>query len=832
MPKTLPSSWGNFQSLNALASEPLRDGLFTVTIEEGRFDCLLTRKSESRLFVLLSGAHDPGRYRLPLFHRWTWQTEFPGTILCVSDPTLYLAPEQLRIGWYIGTEQHDWMDSLAELVRKVAAHLAVQSQDIICYGSSAGGFASMMLASHLRLATAVAINPQIEVFNYGKRFVDALLRLAFPGKNTTDLRLTRNNRFSVLSAYRANSNAKCVMVQNAQDTIHYKHHYQPFCEAFGINPHARTSDSGRIITMLYDGPGVHGPEPRAMVPEIVAAAVALSQRNVAGSEYHNLSLRSPSDAKPVRQPVRMRNASPVHSDDASRIKASQIHLQRSRVTNVAPETVCFHPHGAPALQCVEITRSFDWACDPFNDRNWCAHLHMWRMLDAHLLKYEATRQPHWLVRPTEVIEDYYAFHERHSLSSPYLWYDHVVGQRAMRLAYILTAWRDYTEEHPTPQSISVLHSFAQKHCEFLLDRSNHTFTNHTFADLHGLAALKACCGESYDERIEGFLDWAVPKLLEHQFTTSLVHKENSPEYHAFALARLKTMSRSGWFDRFNLPTLVKSVEQIDGFFLLPDGRRVPIGDSNGSPPKAVDNCVFVASEQSWSDSGYAVFRDDGGGRVDNASYLLMMGAFNSTTHKHDDDLSVIWFEGQDILQDAGKYAYKRGQERTFCRSRRAHNTVEVTSVSGEDTTQRDNLPQGSLVTQCRYREPFALMTGCYRHSSIQYTHKRHVIYRVKSFLVTIDHVTTPERMSIRLWSHFAPEWELQPISGETSQRSASYVGKSGGSKLIHSIISDSPHVAQLYRAASQPLNGWRSTGYATLSPSCSIVMPQRECPNG
>jgi hypothetical protein len=509
-------------------------------------------------------------------------------------------------------------------------------------------------------------------------------------------------------------------------------------------------------------------------------------------------------------------------EEADRIKTSQIHLHLGRATKVTPEQVLFHPHGAQAVQCIEITPLFDWGCDPFADRNWCAQLHMWRMLDAHLLKYEVTRHPKWLVRPTEVIKDYHDFHELRGLSSPYSWYDHVVGQRAMRLAYILAAWRDQSEEQPAPHAIATLNTFAQRHCEFLLDPGNHTFTNHTFSDLHGLAALKACCGESYDEKIDTFLDWAVPKLLEHQFTTSFVHKENSPEYHAFALARLKTMTRSGWFDRFNLPAVTASVEKIDGFFLLPDGRRVPICDSNGAQAKRVDDCIFVATKQTWSDSGYAVFRDDGGGSVKDASYLLMMGAFNSLTHKHDDDLSVTWFEGQDILQDAGKYAYKRGQERTFCRSRRAHNTVEVTSVSGEDTTQRDNLPQGSLVTQCRFGEPFALMTGCYRHSSIQYTHKRHVIYRVKSFLVTIDHVTTPEPMSIRLWSHFAPEWEFQPISGETSQRSSSCVGKSGGSKLIHSIISDSPHVVQFYRAASQPLNGWRSTGYATLSPSCSI----------
>jgi hypothetical protein len=165
-------------------------------------------------------------------------------------------------------------------------------------------------------------------------------------------------------------------------------------------------------------------------------------------------------------PVKTSEALKSSYKEADRIKTSQIHLHQGRATNVAPEQVLFHPQGASTIECIKITPTFDWACDPFRDINWCAQLHMWRMLDAHLLKYEASQDPCWLTRPIDIIQDYYDFHEVRGLSSPYSWSDHMVGQRAMRLAYIIVALRAHSEQHAAPHSVAVLTTLAQRHCEF------------------------------------------------------------------------------------------------------------------------------------------------------------------------------------------------------------------------------------------------------------------------------------------------------------------------------------------------------------------------------
>lgn len=276
--KELPPSWGVFDDLERLNTENLQDGVFTVFIDDGKFDCLLLRKNSHRLFVLLSGAYDVERCPLPQFHRWSWADKFPGSVLCISDPTLYLAPERLRIGWYIGTQEHDWTTAMANLVRKIIVRLGIAENDVISYGSSAGGFASLMLASRLDGATGVAINPQLDVFQYSRRFVDEFVGVAFEGMHDVQLAAHAPSRFSVTAALTNAPKTKCLIIQNTLDAFHYRKHFSPFCKAFGINPAEERSDMGRIMTWLYHSESGHGAEPREMVAGIIDTAVQLSER--------------------------------------------------------------------------------------------------------------------------------------------------------------------------------------------------------------------------------------------------------------------------------------------------------------------------------------------------------------------------------------------------------------------------------------------------------------------------------------------------------------------------------------------------------------------------
>lgn len=273
------TKWGEFDSLADLRRATLQEGRFSVTLDGGRFEACYWPKPGKRLYVLLSGARDLKTKAWPNFDRWSWAPLFPGSVLCIADPTLALDTTRLRIGWYAGTATQDWTQSLADLVRQVSHTIGALSSQVICYGSSAGGFGALALAARLGDATAVAINPQTDVLKYHVRPVRQFLKLAFPDQDGKEaLTPGQRLRLSALEAVLAATQVKCLLVQNRKDLHHYREHFTPLAKRAGVDLRRSTRTHPRIWTMLYDGTAKHGPEPRNMVVDIIAAAEALCRQ--------------------------------------------------------------------------------------------------------------------------------------------------------------------------------------------------------------------------------------------------------------------------------------------------------------------------------------------------------------------------------------------------------------------------------------------------------------------------------------------------------------------------------------------------------------------------
>jgi len=282
----------SFPSLEELDLSGITQGRFSVFEEGGRFDAYLSRKPDgpssgrtpnggtnaNRLFVLLSGAVDRRRRTLPHFNRWSWDEDFPGHLLCVSDPTLRVH-DQLRLGWYLGTSEVDWTATLARVVARVAEQLGVEPSDITFYGSSGGGFAGMMLATHLKGAGAIAINPQTNILHYHRRPVRAMLMRCFPGvtPRTAGLELV-TTRFAAICRCARSPRSRVLIAQNRLDEFHYERHYTPFCNALGLPIEGGPDARGTRAAFPFEGPGGHfGAEPRKIVPQLLEAYEALGQ---------------------------------------------------------------------------------------------------------------------------------------------------------------------------------------------------------------------------------------------------------------------------------------------------------------------------------------------------------------------------------------------------------------------------------------------------------------------------------------------------------------------------------------------------------------------------
>jgi Heparinase II/III-like protein/Heparinase II/III N-terminus len=506
----------------------------------------------------------------------------------------------------------------------------------------------------------------------------------------------------------------------------------------------------------------------------------------------------------------------------SGIRIAQIYLFPGRHAITAEGQCVFAPPGRGDLRPRALELPLNWNMDPYKDRNWCAQLHMWRMIDDYLVHYEKTEDPSWLYTPLDLIEDYANYHLIQGRRSRLAWKDMMVGLRAMKLAYIMSLHQCGKIELSAArlQACAVL---VERHAAFLSDTQNIKYSNHTFIDLHGAKALCQVTDGAIRTALELVVADVLPKLLRLQFSPSGVHLENSPKYHLFGMSCLHRLRQSGWFADHALDELYARAKRIKTWMYLPDGRLAPIGDTAGS--KLLDGNLAADNIQQrrgvLNESGYVVIQqaEDPSCASKTGSYLFFMGAFNSVMHKHQDDLSFIWFERQDILCDAGQYAYESDDKRAYISSTRAHNTVEIENgIYDEIPGCGQRLPYGSAIREVKRFEWGYVISGQIKHSHLEIKHSRALLYHPKQWVVVIDKLDSIEEHLYTQWFHFCPSISL--ILGVGNQFQTTFADQR---RLVVTSASDKTLSKQLVRGQTSPrLQGWISRGYRDIEQNDSI----------
>jgi hypothetical protein len=462
----------------------------------------------------------------------------------------------------------------------------------------------------------------------------------------------------------------------------------------------------------------------------------------------------------------------------------------------------------------------DWSVDPYKDRNWSAQLHMWRMVDFMLFAAERRRDFDSLLPFVTVVRDWYRYHVVEQRPSVYAWKDMMVGIRAMKLAFLISQWQ-HRGIRIDEVTLAMLHDLVQTHLGFLLDLHNVRYSNHTLSDLHGAMALAQVVDRATRATIESFVAAVLPKVLDAQFDGNGVHLENSVGYHSYGIAYLSRLLAARWFDRFGIAAIVERAERVLGWFRLPDGRLAAVGDTDGaSPPGSIGRPVFAGRDELFDASGYVIVRDDGGGDLQRAAYLLFMGAYNSKFHKQADDLSVLWYHGEEILCDAGKYAYKTDEMRSYVISRRAHNTVDIDRAPDH---RLSGPPYGSAVETVQSCPWGHLILGRVRLETERVTHRRAVLHSLTGWLLVVDRLDGERAHDYVQWSHFAPAIDsFTPAQGGFDTRLAS------GRRLLIRTIGDGDVTLELVRGILRPRRqGWISQAYRKLEPNNAFGVNRR-----
>lgn len=203
---------------------------YRATVDDVPFDVFLDRKGRRRLIVLLPGATSRAKGHID-FQRHAWSRDFPEhDVLSVSDPSVR-ADNDLKLGWFQHEEKRYGLPALASLIRCVSERGNYSPEEIVLFGSSGGGFAALQLSRFLPDATAIAINPQINLANYFRSFYDKMITSCYPGRSAASVASDYPDRISV-DIELDRRRAPVYIFQNVHDHLHLNKHLRPFVGTF------------------------------------------------------------------------------------------------------------------------------------------------------------------------------------------------------------------------------------------------------------------------------------------------------------------------------------------------------------------------------------------------------------------------------------------------------------------------------------------------------------------------------------------------------------------------------------------------------------------------
>lgn len=266
--------FNNKIDINLLSNE-ISDGPHLIEVDNTTFPVLFKRQPGPYMFVLLSGAINRKNVTPPVFNRWSWASKFPGSVICIADPTLEL-DDEIELGWYVGSARQDLTESTARIIVKLCSILRLEKSKIITYGSSGGGFAALMVTNRIGFGVAVAINCQSEILNYNKLAVQKFLEICFPSYSAEMVLDIYRDRVSASSVWgRQDIQTRALLVQNKRDFHHYQVHFNKLADSLGLPINGGESKNGLHFAILYEDDNGHAPEPIELFPLIVSKAITL-----------------------------------------------------------------------------------------------------------------------------------------------------------------------------------------------------------------------------------------------------------------------------------------------------------------------------------------------------------------------------------------------------------------------------------------------------------------------------------------------------------------------------------------------------------------------------
>ncbi|WP_414043557.1 hypothetical protein ACMGE9_01835 [Macrococcus sp. EM39E] len=162
------------------------------------FHFIITLKEKSeKLVVFSNGAVNPKIKKPPVFMRSNWSDEMEYNAVFIDDRTIH--DNNLRLGWGVGTKDRHFLEDYSEIIKKLILLIDIEDKNTFYYGSSAGGFMSLVLATMHAKTTAIVNNPQTYVYKYYESAYKAMYKKVFPDMEDAEIHKKYSDRLSITS---------------------------------------------------------------------------------------------------------------------------------------------------------------------------------------------------------------------------------------------------------------------------------------------------------------------------------------------------------------------------------------------------------------------------------------------------------------------------------------------------------------------------------------------------------------------------------------------------------------------------------------------------------
>lgn len=281
-------------------------------------------------------------------------------------------------------------------------------------------------------------------------------------------------------------------------------------------------------------------------------------------------------------------------------------------------------------------------------------------------------------------------------------------------------------------------NILEYHAEFMLDNSNYKHNNHSLMMDRSLMLIGLLL------KNDRYFDIGYYRSIDtfwRSFSKQGLHLENSPDYHIMVTKMYTEMETIlNQFDKTYgelVNNMLSKAQRLSGQIVLHTNELPIIGDTNNEvmvPKTSYEN--FIDYE-----AGLAILQNEN-------IYLGFISGYSTITHKHHDDLSIIFmYKNRMIFEDGGKYNYSNDNIRQYMLSVNAHSNIHINNQDYELDPKNIILGKVKIINSFE-NEVYSLIKGqnlSYENVNI---YRTIIVINKANTILMIDEVYTKNEVKV------------------------------------------------------------------------------------